>query len=64
MSRVLWLKEGDKCTNIFHRVANLNRRNNSIELLSINGSVSSDQRVIRDCITLCNSMIVFSHSRP
>jgi hypothetical protein len=29
-SMVLWLKEGDKCTKFFHRVANSNRRFNSI----------------------------------
>jgi hypothetical protein len=29
-SRVLWLKECDKCTKVFHRVANSNRRFNSI----------------------------------
>jgi hypothetical protein len=34
-SRVLWLKEGDKCTKFFHRVANLNRRFNAIESLSL-----------------------------
>lgn len=42
-SRVLWLKEGDKCTKFFHRVANSNRRSNSLKSLSINGSISSDQ---------------------
>jgi hypothetical protein len=47
-SRVLWLKEGDKCTKFFHRVANSNKRFNSIESLSVNGSVSSDQPIIRD----------------
>jgi hypothetical protein len=50
-SRVLWLKEGDKCTKFFHRVANSNRRSNSIESLSINGSTSSYQQVIRDHVT-------------
>jgi hypothetical protein len=35
---------------VFPSVANLNRRNNSIELLSVNGSVSSDQPAIRDHI--------------
>jgi hypothetical protein len=50
-SRVLWLKEGDKCTKFFHRVANSNKRFNSIESLSINGSVSSDQSIIRDHAT-------------
>lgn len=48
-SRVLWLKEGSKCTKFFQRVANSNRRNNSIELL-VNGSVSSNQTKIRDHI--------------
>jgi hypothetical protein len=38
-STALWLKEGDKCTKFFHRVANSNRRNNSIEALSTNGSI-------------------------
>jgi hypothetical protein len=53
-SRALWLREGDKCTNLFiyffHLVANSNRRNNSIETLSANSSVSSDQHAIRDHI--------------
>jgi exonuclease III len=47
-SRVHWLKEGDKCTKFFHRIANSNRRSNAMESLSINGSVSSDQQVIRN----------------
>jgi hypothetical protein len=51
-SRVLWLKEGDKCTKFFHRVGNSNRRSNSIESLSVNGSTSSDQQVIRDHVAL------------
>jgi hypothetical protein len=49
--RVLGLKEGDKCTKFFHRVANSNRRSNSIESLSVNGSISSDQQVIRYHVT-------------
>lgn len=33
-SMALWLKEGDKCTKFFHRMANSNRRNTSIEALA------------------------------
>lgn len=29
-SKALWLREGDKRTELFHRVADSNRRNNSI----------------------------------
>ena len=47
-SRICWLKEGDKCTKFFHRIANSNRIGNSIESLSINGFLSSNQDMIRD----------------
>jgi hypothetical protein len=39
---VLWLKAGNKCTKFFHQIANSNRRSNSIESLSVNGSVTFD----------------------
>jgi hypothetical protein len=42
-SRVLWLKEGDRNTQFFHRMANSNRRNNSISTLLIDGEMSTDQ---------------------
>jgi hypothetical protein len=41
-SRVLWLREGGECTKFFYRVANSNRRNNSIEQLVVNGTVYLD----------------------
>jgi hypothetical protein len=47
-SRALWLKEGNKCKKFFHQVANSNRRNNSIEVLLINGTISSNQSAIRE----------------
>jgi hypothetical protein len=34
-SRALWLQEGDKNTKFFHRVANSNRRNNTIGKLCV-----------------------------
>jgi hypothetical protein len=49
-SRVLWLKASHKCTKFFHQIANSNRRSNSIESLSVNGSVTSDHQAIRDHI--------------
>jgi len=49
-SRVLWLKDGDKRTKFFHQEANSNRRDNFIESLSVNGSVSFNQSAIRDHI--------------
>lgn len=49
-SKVLWLKEGDKCTKFFHWIANSNRRSNSIESLFVNGSITSAQSAIRDHI--------------
>lgn len=43
-------KGGDWCTTFFHRVANSHGRNNDIEMLSIDGLVSSDQSGIKDHI--------------
>jgi hypothetical protein len=45
-SRMLWLKEGDKCTKFFHSIANSNRRYNSLNSLVIGDSLSSDQSEI------------------
>ena len=36
-SRETWLKEGDKNTRFFHRMANAHRRRNFLQNLSING---------------------------
>uniref|UniRef100_A0A2N9HYC0 Protein kinase domain-containing protein n=1 Tax=Fagus sylvatica TaxID=28930 RepID=A0A2N9HYC0_FAGSY len=45
-SRATWLREGDKNTKFFHRVANSNRRFNSIEHLVVDGAVTTDQSEI------------------
>jgi hypothetical protein len=39
-SRALWLREGDKNTKLFHRVANSHRKFNQIGSLTINGAIS------------------------
>ncbi|KAF5461269.1 hypothetical protein F2P56_017384, partial [Juglans regia] len=40
-SRAFWLKEGDRCTKFFHKVANSHRRNNNIEALTSGTQVLS-----------------------
>jgi hypothetical protein len=45
-SRVMWLKEGDKCTKFFHSIANSNRRYNSLDSLLISDTQSSNQTEI------------------
>ena len=50
-SRVLHLREGDANIRFFLRMANSNRRNNGIESPMVDGSLSSDQGLIVDCIT-------------
>jgi hypothetical protein len=47
-SRIKWLKEGDKCTNFFHLMANSNKRYNTIDSLHINGVLSSNPVAIRE----------------
>lgn len=47
-SRALWLKEGDQSTEVFHRMANFDRRANTIEILNIYGVASFEVPIIRD----------------
>uniref|UniRef100_A0A2N9I2D6 Reverse transcriptase domain-containing protein n=1 Tax=Fagus sylvatica TaxID=28930 RepID=A0A2N9I2D6_FAGSY len=50
-SRTLWLREGDKYTRFFHRLANSHRRHNSISTLLVNGELTSELDAIAECIT-------------
>jgi hypothetical protein len=49
-SRAPWLREGDKNTKFFHRVANSKKRNNAIVSLIINGSLSLEATNIKSHI--------------
>ena len=45
-SRILCIREGDRNTKFFHRIANSNKRFNSIDRLMVDGELSSDLEVI------------------
>ncbi|RVW32118.1 hypothetical protein CK203_080548 [Vitis vinifera] len=46
-SRELWLREGDKNTGFFHRMANAHRRNNSMDKIKINGRWLEEERELK-----------------
>ena len=46
-SRELWLKEGDKNTSFFHRMANSHRRRNCIKKVRVNGNWVEDEDSIK-----------------
>ena len=50
-SRVLYVKEGDRNTKIFHRIANSHRMVNSIDRLMVDGELSLDPAAIANCIS-------------
>ncbi|KAJ9676862.1 hypothetical protein PVL29_022056 [Vitis rotundifolia] len=47
LSRELWLREGDRNTGYFHRMAAAHRRRNSLDRIKINGVWLSDEQEIR-----------------
>lgn len=46
----LLLREGDKNTKFFHRMANSNEKNNIVDSLVVKGFISSDSTKIREHI--------------
>eukprot|EP00261_Vitis_vinifera_P033865 XP_019075108.1 PREDICTED: uncharacterized protein LOC109122518 [Vitis vinifera] len=50
LSKELWLKEGDRNTGFFHRMANAHRRNNSLERMKINGVWLTEEKEMREGI--------------
>ncbi|WKA11259.1 hypothetical protein VitviT2T_028778 [Vitis vinifera] len=50
LSREIWLKEGDRNTGFFHRMASAHRRNNCMERIKINGEWFLEEQEIREGI--------------
>jgi len=50
-SRVLCIREGDRNTKFFHRIANSHRRYNSIDRIMEDGEMSSNPAAIANCIS-------------
>ncbi|XP_059446549.1 uncharacterized protein LOC132178109 [Corylus avellana] len=49
-SRALWLKEGDRNTKFFHRLANSHKRNSTVAAMMVGGSRTEDPAAIQDHI--------------
>ncbi len=47
-SRVLWLKEGDNNTKLFHKMVNSNRRRNFMKRVEVGDVIHEDTSAIRD----------------
>ena len=50
LSREVWLREGDRNTGFFHHMANVHRRNNSLDRVKINGEWLSEKQEVREGI--------------
>ncbi|RVW95180.1 LINE-1 retrotransposable element ORF2 protein [Vitis vinifera] len=50
LSREVWLKEGDKNTGFFHRMANAHRNNNTLDKVKIDGVWLEEDQEVREGI--------------
>ena len=48
LSREVWLKEGDKNTGFFHRMANAHRNNNTVDRVKIDGVWLEEDQEVRE----------------
>ena len=50
LSREIWLREGDRNTGFFHRMASAHHRNNSLDRIKINEEWLSEEQEVREGI--------------
>ncbi|RVX01714.1 Cytochrome c oxidase assembly protein COX11, mitochondrial [Vitis vinifera] len=50
LSREIWLREGDRNTGFFHRMASAHRRNNALDRVKVNGEWLSEEQEVREGI--------------
>jgi hypothetical protein len=53
------LKEGDRNTRYFHRVANSHKRNNTVAEMMVDGNRTEDPAVITDHVVPSHKMLYF-----
>ena len=62
LSREIWLREGDKNTGFFHRMANAHHRNNSLDRIKINGVWLSEKQEVGEGIANAYQQMLFEDS--
>lgn len=62
LSRELWLREGDRNTGYFHRMANARRRSNTLDKIIINGVRFTEEQEVREGIANAYQQILSDSS--
>ena len=62
LSREIWLKEGDKNTRFFHRMANAHRSNNSLDKIKIDGVWLLEEQEMREGVAHAYQQMLFEDS--
>ncbi|KAL6327163.1 hypothetical protein AAG906_015202 [Vitis piasezkii] len=55
-SREIWLRDGDRNTGFFHRMASAHRRNNAMDRIKVNGKWLVEEQEVREGVVLSEDM--------